>query len=98
MLGFVLVIGSWIKAYFALRNVSQPLVVHFTSAAGINQTGNLKDLAAVGIFGLVALILDFVISLELDERDSFLGKITAAAGLFLAALIFIGFSAIISVN
>lgn len=98
LLGFLLVIGGWIKAYIALRNISQPLIVHFNNAVGINQIGNLNDLAAVGIFGLAALGIDFFISLELDERDSFLGKITASAGLFLAILIFIGFSAIISVN
>ncbi len=97
-LGFILVIGGWIKAYIVLRNISQPLIVHFNNAVGINQIGNLGDLAAVGIFGLVALALDFFISIELDERYSFLGKITAASGLFLAILIFIGFSAIISVN
>ena len=97
-LSFILVIAACIRAYIALRNISQPLIVHFNNALGINQIGNLGDLAAVGIFGLVALALDFFISLELDERDSFLGKITAAVGLFLAVLIFIGFSAIISVN
>jgi len=98
LLCLILVIGGWVKTYIALRKVSQPLIVHFNNAVGINQIGNLGDLAAVGIFGLVALALDFLVSLELDERDPFLGKITAAAGLFLAILIFIGFSAIISVN
>ncbi|MDO8664203.1 MAG: hypothetical protein Q7K44_01480 [Candidatus Liptonbacteria bacterium] len=98
LLGFLLIIGGWLKVYVALREVSQPLIVHFNNAVGINQTGNLKDLAAVGIFGLVALALDFFVSIELDERDPFLGKITAAAGFFLASLIFIGFSAIMSVN
>ncbi|OGY99933.1 MAG: hypothetical protein A3B13_01975 [Candidatus Liptonbacteria bacterium RIFCSPLOWO2_01_FULL_45_15] len=98
LFGFILVIGGWLKAYIALREVSQPLILHFNNAVGINQIGNLGDLAAVGIFGLVALVLDFFVSIELDERDQFLGKMTAAAGLFLAILIFIGFSAIISVN
>ncbi len=98
LFSFLLVIGGWLKAYIALREISQPLIVHFNNAVGINQIGNLGDLAVVGIFGLVALVLDFFISLELDERDPFLGKVTAAAGLFLASLIFIGFAAIISVN
>ncbi len=98
LFSFILVLGGWIKTYILLRKVSQPLIVHFNNAVGINQIGNLGDLAAVGIFGLVALALDFFVSIELDGRDPFLGKITAAAGLFLAILIFIGFSAIISVN
>ncbi len=98
LLGFILIIGGWIRTYFMLRNVSQPLIVHFNNALGINQIGGLKDLAAAAVFGIVSLIFDFLLSLELDERDPFLGKLTAVAGLFLAILIFIGFSAIVSVN
>ncbi len=98
LLGFFLIIGGWLKAYFVLRGIPEPLIVHFNNALGINQIGGLKDLAAVAVFGIVSLIFDFLLSLELDERDQFLGKLTAAAGLFLAILIFIGFSAIISVN
>ncbi|MEK7546685.1 MAG: hypothetical protein AAB536_00680 [Patescibacteria group bacterium] len=98
LLSFLFIIGGWLWAYFSLRKIQQPLIVHFNNSAGINQIGGLGDLAAVSAFGIVFLILDFLISLELDERDRFLGKLTAAAGLFLAVLIFIGFAAIISVN
>lgn len=98
IVSFFLVVIGWIRAYFALRNVQQPLVVHFNNAFGINQIGGLADLAAVAAFGIVSLIIDFFLSIELDERDPFLGKLTASAGLFFAILIFIGLSAIISVN
>ncbi len=95
---FCFVMGGWLWAYLALRKVSQPLIIHFNNAVGINQIGDLYDLTAVVLFGLIALLLDFCIALELEERDWFLGKLTAAAGLFLSILIFIGFAAIISVN
>ena len=98
LLGFLLIVGGWVKAYFALKSISQPLIVHFNNAVGINQIGGLGDLSAVAVFGLVSLAFDFLLSIELDQRDPFLGTITAAAGLFLSILIFIGFSAIISVN
>lgn len=98
LVSFLLVTIGFVRAYFTLRSVSQPLIIHFNNALGINQIGGLWDLAAVAVFGLVSLGFDFLLSIELDERDPFLGKITAAAGLFLSILIFIGFSAIISVN
>lgn len=97
-ISFLLIIIGWIRAYFALRGIQQPLIIHFNNAFGINQIGGLADLSAAAVFGIVSLIIDFFLSMELDERDPFLGKLTAAAGLFFAALIFIGLSVIISVN
>ncbi len=98
LFSFLLVIVGWVRAYFMLKGITQPLVIHFNNAFGINQTGGLRDLLAVGFFGIVSLAADFFLSIELDERDRFMGKLTAASGLFFAILIFIGISAIISVN
>ena len=96
--GFLLVLIGWVRAYFMLRGVEQPLIVHFNNAFGINQIGGLADLSAVAVFAVVSLFFDLFLSIELDKRDPFLGKLTAAAGLFIAILIFIGLSVIISVN
>lgn len=93
-----LIVGGWLWAFFALRKDTQPLILHFSDAVGINQIGGLGDLSAVAVFALAAVTLDFVIALELEERGAFLGKLLAVGGLFLAILIFIGFTAIISVN
>ncbi len=98
LFSFLLVFFGWAIAYFSLRKVYQPLVLHFSDAAGINQIGGLGDLSAVAVFAIVSLVFDLLLSIELDKRDPFLGKVTAAAGFFIAVLIFIGFSAIISVN
>ena len=90
--------GGWIWAYFALRKIPQPLVIHFNNYVGVNQIGGLEDLGRVGIMSFVILLVNFTITLELEERDWFLGKFLAAASLFFGILIFIGFAAIISVN
>ncbi len=98
LLSFLFVIGGWLWAFFALRNISQPLIIHFNNFLGITQIGGLNDLTVVALFGAISLILDFLLALELEERDWFLGKLTAAFGLFFSILLFIGFVAIISVN
>jgi len=95
---FVLVFGGWLWAVLALRHISQPLILHFNSYVGINQIGDIRDLTAVGFIGVLAVIMNFFIGLELDARDRLWGKMLAAATFFLAALIFIGFAAIINVN
>jgi len=93
-----LVLGGPIWAYFALRGANTPLIIHFSDWAGINQTGGLADLLWVGVTGIVIVVVNFFIALELEARDWFWGKLLASATLFFALLIFIGFAAIISVN
>ncbi len=89
---------GWVWSFFALRDTGQPLILHFNNLAGIDQVGGLSDLVPVGLFGLALTALGSVLALELEEKDWFLGKFTAAAVFGFAALIFIGFAAIISVN
>ena len=98
LLSFLFVAGGWLWAFFALRKISQPLIIHFNDFLGITQIGGLNDLTVVALFGVISLVLDFLIALELEERDWFLGKLAAAFGLFLGILLFIGFATIISVN
>ena len=98
VLGSVLILGGWLWAFFALRNTSQPLILHFSEQGGINQVGYAGDLARVGVFGLVVLAVNFLISVEVEERGRFLGRLTSVATAFLAILIFIYFAAIIGVN
>lgn len=93
----IFVIGGWIWAYLALRGASTPLILRF-NAQGINQVGYFWDLAKVGIFGLGVVAVNFLISIELERRDRFLGKLAAVFTFFLSVLIFIYFAAIISVN
>lgn len=94
----VLVAGGTMWAYFALRGITQPLILHYNGQHGISQTGNIWNLTGFGITGLVVLTLNFGMSLVFEQSDSLWGKIVAVASLILGVLIFIGFAAIISVN
>ena len=92
------VLAGWLWSFFALRSIKEPLIIHFSSLTGITQTGTPGDLGKIGFIGLVVIAVNFLIALELEERDKFLGKFLAAVTLTLAVLLFIAFSAIISVN
>lgn len=94
----VFVSAATIWAYIATKDISGPIVVHFNNVSGINQIGTFLDMVLVGVTGLVVIVINFFLALELEERDWFLGKIVAIATLFLSILIFIAFAAIISVN
>ncbi len=98
LLSAVFVLGGSLWAYFSLRNVGQPLVLHFNDLAGITQIGNPIAFLAVGFVAILVLIIDFIIVIELEQRDVFLGKLLAVGALFLSILLFIGYAAIISVN
>jgi hypothetical protein len=92
------VLGGTIWAYFVLRGTNTPLIIHFNDISGISQTGGVTDLLWFGLTGVVVVAVNFFISLELEARDWFWGKLLAVATLLFALLIFIGFAAIISVN
>lgn len=94
---FTFVIAGWIWSWSRLHGASE-LTLHFSDYGGINKTGNMWDLHAFGILGLVMLFLDWLIAMTLEERDWFLGKLMASAGLTLGILIFIGFVVIMNVN
>ncbi|MBU6501122.1 MAG: hypothetical protein KGJ89_04530 [Patescibacteria group bacterium] len=96
--GLVLVLSGFFWAYISLRQVGWPIVVHFNNLAGINQIGGISELLYVGITGTVVVLVNSFISLELEERDGFWGKLLASATLLFGILIFIYFAAIISVN
>lgn len=92
------VISGTLWAYAALRGVRGPLILHYSSASGIGEIGGLWGLLKMGVAGLLVVIVNFFLALELEERDSFFGRFVAATTVLLSVLIFIGFAAIISVN
>ena len=95
---FGLVSGAVIWAYVATKNIEGPIVVHFNNSDGISQTGTFFDLLLIGVTSAVMVVVNFILALELEARDVFLGKVIAATTFFLSILIFIAFAAIISVN
>jgi hypothetical protein len=94
----VLVVGGWLWAYFALRHISQPLVVRFNNLTRITQIGSVSDLVPIGAFGVLLVFVNGLIAITVERRDWFWGRFYAAATFVLAGLIFIGFAAIIAVN
>jgi hypothetical protein len=97
-ISLLFVLGGMGWAYFALRGLQAPLIVHFDDLRGVTQTGGLGIFMAAGIFGLIVVCLNAVVALEIESRMPFFGKFTAILTLVFAVLLFIGFSAIIGVN
>jgi hypothetical protein len=97
-LSLILVVGGGLWAWGALRHISQPLILHFNDKVGINQTGTVFDLLKVSAVGLVATLVNTLISAALVEREKFFSFFVAGGTLLINILIFIGFAAIISVN
>ncbi len=98
IVSLVLVLGGVIWSYLALRVIDTPIIIQYSSFSGINRVGYIGDLVKVGIFGIVVIFVNFLISGELHKRNSFLGRLGGIFTLFLSILIFIYFAAIISVN
>ncbi|MFA6354493.1 MAG: hypothetical protein WCX12_02300 [Candidatus Paceibacterota bacterium] len=94
----VLVFGGWLWAFIALKDVKQDIIINFESLEEINGVGSFADLSKVGFFGLIVTLINFLIATELEKRDRFWGRFTAGAMVFVGALIFIYFVAIILVN
>ncbi len=94
---FALILLAQGLAFFFLRGESDPLVLHFTKS-GIDQFGSLWQLEGYGLIGLVIVISNYFIAIELEDRDWFWGKFVAAVTLGLAILLFVAFRAIITVN
>jgi hypothetical protein len=91
--------GGFFWALGALSGVaSGPLILHFNDMAGITSIGGLSDLILIGILGIVIVIVNFFIALDLEARNPALGKIVAAMTLIMAVLLFLAFAAIIKVN
>ena len=97
-LSFVLVLSASLRAYLELGSSSQPLILHFSEYVGITRIGSAADLLFPGIFGLIVIAVNFALAMAFNEREHFLGKLITGATAFLAILIFIALSAIISVN
>lgn len=94
----ILVFGGTIWAYVMLHALTQPLILHFSEYSGITKTGSIVDILGFGTFGVLLIAINFFLAINLQERERLLGKILTGATLFLAILIFITLSAIISVN
>lgn len=98
-LAILFILGGFFWAFFALRTTGTDLLIlHFNDINGITKIGGLGDIIFMGIFGIFVAVMNFLIALEFDARDPFLGKFLASMTLIFAILLFIAFAAIINVN
>lgn len=94
----LLVLGGALWSWLTLRGIKEPLIIHFSSYTGINQIGSLSDLLAISVTAAIIIFLNAAVGWELEHRHKPLARMVGLTTLFLAALLFIGFVAIISVN
>ncbi|MBI5220857.1 MAG: hypothetical protein HY978_03430 [Candidatus Liptonbacteria bacterium] len=97
-LALMVTLGGWMWVYLTLRGIGQPLILHFNPLVGINQVGNVWNLARIAGLGVTVIVVNYLIALELDERYPFVGKLLASGALVFALLLFVAFAAIIAVN
>ncbi len=98
LLGPILSLAGYLWLVFYSYETGPTLVVHFNNLDGINQYGSFGDLAWAGGFGVILTFLNLVLALELANRDTMLARIVTGVNVFIGALLFIGFAAIIGVN
>ena len=100
LLSLGLVWGGALWARVVLYSVSatSPLITHFNDLTGITAVGTPAPLIFMGILGTVVVVMNFFIGMELEQRDVFLSRLTAALTVVFAVLLFIAFAAIINVN
>lgn len=99
LVSVLFILGGFAWAYFTLRAIGGgPFILHFNDIEGITSVGGLGTIVFAGVFGIIAVIMNFFIALEFEERDRFLGKFLAVMTLLFGILLFIAFVAILSVN
>jgi hypothetical protein len=94
-----LVVGGLLWAYFSLRSAAAgPLILHFNDLEGITSVGSLGSILFIGVLGIVTVLINFFLAIELEERDRVLGKVVLGITALFAILLFLGIAAIIRVN
>ena len=92
------VLGGFVWALAALQKPSSLLALHFNDLQGITAVGGMGIVIFGGVFGIVVVLVNSGLALELEERNPFFGTLTAVLTLVFAVLLFIAFAAILSVN
>lgn len=94
----IFILAGFIRAMILLEKTSSPFIVHFNDMQGITTASGLGIVVFMGIFGVAVVLLNGSIAFEFEERNTFFGKLIAIVTLAFAALLFIAFTAILSVN
>lgn len=98
ILSALLAAAGWFWAWLALRGIETPLIIHFSDYTGINQIGGMAEVHGLGATGILLSGLNYALARVLAPRSLQWARLLAAATLFMTALLFTAFAAIISVN
>jgi hypothetical protein len=98
LISILTALGALLWAYFSLRGVGGPLILHFDDIEGITSVGSIGNLLFTGFLGTLITFINSFLAVELEDRDPFLGKLVAGLTLIFAVLLFIAFAAILNVN
>jgi len=94
----VLVLVGFARAIDLVETATSPFIVHFNDTQGITTANGAGIIVFAGIFGIAVIALNGSLALEFKERNAFFGRLIAVVTLIFAALLFIAFTAILSVN
>src|SRR3989338_6933738 len=97
-LGIILILAATIIIIAKMGRLNSPFIIHFDSYRGIDLLGGLKEILLIPILAFIILLINFGLANFLYSRERFLSHIFAFVSLWLAILILIVVSVIISVN
>lgn len=90
---------SFFLVFFNLISLSnRPLVIHFDDINGVTKMGNFTDIISIAATGIIVTVLNFFISIEVEKKDKFLARIISVVSILFAVLLFIAFTAILTMN
>ncbi len=94
----VAIFGSLILAFSKLGGLSYPLVLHFDNFQGVDFLGGTTDFWSIWLGGFACVILNFVLSETLFEKERVLSYVFLVANLLISLLLFVITAVTIAAN
>ncbi len=96
---FALNIINWLLVFYVNNNVSQNLVVlHYNVNLGVNLIGDVKDIYIIPTLGLVFIVINFLLLLNIFRKNKFLIHLLLGFSLLINLFLIAGTVAIYLVN
>ena len=96
---FALNIANWLLAFFVNKSVSQKLVVlHYNVNLGVNLIGDVSSVYIMPTLGLVFIIVNFLLLLNLYSKNNFLNHLLLGASLLINLFLIAGVFAVYLIN
>ncbi len=96
---FTLNIINWLLVFYVNNSVSQNLVVlHYNVNLGVNLIGDAKDIYVIPTLGLIFIVINFVLLLNIFRKNKFLIHLLLGFSLLINLFLIAGTLAIYLVN